>query len=136
MSPLDIINEWKKGCSCAGSAFDAMLKQPEGTTKPGECIECTEGALNGIESLCKAMQPQLRTIRLYHWRLVIMYREQGLNETANFHLMAVQALNDFFEAGDTAEQDAQTPPTTNTLYVQRIGRAARLMLENSHYGKP
>lgn len=76
----------------------------------------------------------LRELRLWHWRKVLAYRAAALTEEAaaatweaehvgyacryrrnrarnahkraNWHLGAVQVLNDHFPLGDTAEQDA------------------------------
>lgn len=76
----------------------------------------------------------LRQLRLWHWKKALQNRaSQGRHETyadefekahpgkvnrynrgiartharnANFHLGAVQSLNDLFPMGDTAEQDA------------------------------
>jgi hypothetical protein len=50
MTILEMITEWKKGCSCGGPAFDAMMKLPPGTTPCGQCVECTEGLINCIEA--------------------------------------------------------------------------------------
>lgn len=75
----------------------------------------------------------LREVRLWHWRKVLSYREvaqrhdtyadqwerehpgkvcrfnrtkaRNAHREANRHLGAVQALNDCFPMGDTAEQD-------------------------------
>lgn len=46
---------------------------------------------------------RLRALRLWHWRQVKRY---GIPEH-DFHLQAVQALNDCFDIDDTAEKDAQ-----------------------------
>lgn len=76
----------------------------------------------------------LRSLRLWHWRKVLSFRAVALrheahsddwekkhaphknrygrtkardaHRNANRHLAAVQALNDCFPVGDTAEQDA------------------------------
>lgn len=77
----------------------------------------------------------LRSLRLWHWRKVVSFRARATgadanadawerkhrghrcahfrnmardaNRNANFHLGAVQALNDHFAPGDTAEADMQ-----------------------------
>ena len=56
MNPLEMIKEWKKGCTCAGPYYDKMLGNPEGTTSPWECKECTEGLINAIEEYLKKEQ--------------------------------------------------------------------------------
>ena len=62
---------------------------------------------------------QLRALRLWHWRGVLYRRNaqqfyeakgnatsaQWQEQQANFHMRAVQTLNDFFPMGETAEQD-------------------------------
>lgn len=68
---------------------------------------------------------RLRALRLWHWSQAMLARrmatfgEKGafgkfiehklrcknLNAEADFHIQQVQTLNDFFDAGDTAEQD-------------------------------
>lgn len=53
MTPLAMIAEWRKGCSCAGPFYDRMLGQPEGTTSPTECSDCTRSLINAIETYCK-----------------------------------------------------------------------------------
>ena len=62
----------------------------------------------------------LRELRLWHWQMVLRYRGyerraetqrspqwviNSHSKIANFHLGAVQALNDLFPIGDTAEKD-------------------------------
>jgi len=49
MKPLDMINEWRKGCSCAGPYFDKMMGYADGTTPASECIECTNGLIDALE---------------------------------------------------------------------------------------
>ena len=46
---LEMIAEWRKGCSNAGPAYDHMMQHPEGTSSPVECTECTVGLINAIE---------------------------------------------------------------------------------------
>lgn len=48
-TPLEIIEIWRSGCSCAGPAHDHMFGLPPETTKSEECLECTVGALDAIE---------------------------------------------------------------------------------------
>lgn len=62
----------------------------------------------------------LREVRLWHWIKALQNRKianewrergrhslaEGADMSANFHIKAVQALNDCFEINDTAEQDA------------------------------
>lgn len=73
----------------------------------------------------------LRELRLWHWRKVVLHRERAIaaaedtdrlealhapkkfsrvrenaqHGVANWHLAAVQVLNDHFPVGDTAERD-------------------------------
>lgn len=56
MSPLEMIAEWRKGCSCAGAYFDKMMGHPEGTTQPEECHECTRGLIDALETKLKEQQ--------------------------------------------------------------------------------
>lgn len=49
MTPLKMIEEWKKGCSCAGAMFDKITGKPAGTTPPEECHECTRALIDAIE---------------------------------------------------------------------------------------
>lgn len=69
----------------------------------------------------KETQERLRNLRLWHWSMVSYHRSTAVDmrrredrmggvyhdAQANFHLKAVQTLNDFFPVGDTAEQDAR-----------------------------
>lgn len=83
----------------------------------------------------------LRALRLWHWKKVVAarasaHRHEAYTEAferdnpgkvdpynrviahshhrmANFHLGAVQVLNDFFPAGDTAEHDAAAAAAEN-----------------------
>lgn len=69
---------------------------------------------------------RLRKLRLWHWHMAMRHRKaenelieikakhggsslksciKTYSEAANLHLTAVQTLNEFFEIGDTAEQD-------------------------------
>lgn len=50
MTPLEMIAEWRKGCSCGGPAYDRMMGKPPGTTSPWECQQCTEGLIDAIQS--------------------------------------------------------------------------------------
>ena len=64
-----------------------------------------------------------RKVRLFHWfeylrwQNIVQKTEQGTIKSAralkqaNFHIKTVQALNDLFPAGDTAEQDAKKVDT-------------------------
>lgn len=56
MTPLEMIAEWKKGCTCAGPMYDKMFNRPEGTTSPWECQTCTEGLISAIEEYLKKEQ--------------------------------------------------------------------------------
>lgn len=58
MTPLEMIAEWEKGCTCGGPVFDRCEGNPAGTTSPVQCQECTvaliealKGALGSIGNL-------------------------------------------------------------------------------------
>jgi len=61
-----------------------------------------------------AMQKRLRVLRLWHWEKALQARREmddqfmvsNSRDAYNFHMAAVQTLNDFFSIGDTAERDA------------------------------
>lgn len=84
----------------------------------------------GNAALASESEIQMRKLRLWHWRKVVAHRKQqdhfedrlsknprqeGLviatqgrdfhKDVANFHLSAVQTLNDLFPVGDYAEAD-------------------------------
>lgn len=90
----------------------------------------------------------LRGLRLWHWRKVLSYRAvaqrheaaqrdwdakhgpkhkstynatkaRNAHRDANRHLGAVQALNDCFPMGDTAEEDARLADRIKQLTVRR-----------------
>jgi hypothetical protein len=50
MTPLEMIAEWRKGCTCGGPMFDRIENNPPGTTSPAECVECTVGLIEAMES--------------------------------------------------------------------------------------
>lgn len=63
-----------------------------------------------------APSEDLRQLRLWHWEQLVLARRairkawgnaeaKRQAESANFHLSAVEALNDFFLPDDTAERD-------------------------------
>lgn len=69
----------------------------------------------------KAILSDMRKLRLWHWKQVIINREvanEGCgclqcsavkhihDRIADQHIGYVQTLNNFFESGDTAERDA------------------------------
>ena len=71
-----------------------------------------------VEDYGKIAAEALRPIRLWHWKqvgirrnyaaLAFSQKERNVhNAKANQHMKFVQQLNDFFPAGDTAEQDAK-----------------------------
>jgi len=49
MEILEMISEWRRGCSCAGPVHDQMLGLAAGTTNPGDCYPCTLGLIEAIE---------------------------------------------------------------------------------------
>lgn len=46
MTPLEILTEWRKGCSCAPAA------------RPEECMMCTRAAMDAIELRLRQHQPK------------------------------------------------------------------------------
>ena len=58
MIPLEMIAEWRRGCSCAGP------RAPEReTTSPVECIECTEALVDAIEKHVMELDPHRAMLR-------------------------------------------------------------------------
>lgn len=57
MTPLEMIVEWRKGCTCAGPYYDRMLGKPPGTTQPEECHECTRALIESIEQSLRERKP-------------------------------------------------------------------------------
>lgn len=126
MSPLEMIAEWRKGCSEAGSLFSKMFPSQE--PRPAEdCTACTVGLIDAMQKHLETLQPGLRALRLWHWQQVIeergtqrfgekfaqAFQLEGSKEAIKliedkiaWHLSCVQTLNDFFPIGDTAEGDA------------------------------
>lgn len=49
MTPLQMIAEWEKGCSCAGPAHDAIFR-PKNPTSPTECEPCTQGLIDALKA--------------------------------------------------------------------------------------
>jgi hypothetical protein len=49
MTPLQMIAEWEKGCTCAGPAHDAIFK-PANPTSATECEPCTQGLIDALKS--------------------------------------------------------------------------------------
>jgi hypothetical protein len=50
MTILEMIAEWRKGCTCAGPDHDRAFGLPEGTTSATECADCTEALIDAIEA--------------------------------------------------------------------------------------
>lgn len=86
-------------------------------------VDIERNMMPHAEPLPPALIEGLRALRLWHWQAVLRLRvyaadadmrksdSEHYNKRANFHLMQVQLLNDFFPIGDTAEHDnAQLPP--------------------------
>lgn len=57
MTPLEMIAEWRKGCSCAGPEYDRIMGKPEGTTSATECADCTEGLIDALEDRLRRGEP-------------------------------------------------------------------------------
>ncbi len=49
MSPLEMIAEWEKGCSCAGPAHDAIF-HPKNPTSATECEPFTQGLIDALKT--------------------------------------------------------------------------------------
>lgn len=49
MTPLEMIAEWRKGCSCGGPPYD-LIEKPAEPSSPAQCIECTEALIVALES--------------------------------------------------------------------------------------
>lgn len=49
MTLLEMIAEWRKGCSCAGPLHDTIFR-PKHPTSPTECEECTAGLIDAMEA--------------------------------------------------------------------------------------
>ena len=49
MEILQMIEEWHKGCSCAGEIHDKLYDLPPNTTHPSQCVECTIALIHAIE---------------------------------------------------------------------------------------
>jgi hypothetical protein len=54
MKPLEMIAEWRKGCTCGGPVLDQMEGAAPGTHSPAECVECTVALIEALESVLRA----------------------------------------------------------------------------------
>lgn len=66
MTPLQMIAEWRKGCSCAGPEWERMFKKPEGSSSPAECSSCTEGLADALEKVLPELELKARLFDLLH----------------------------------------------------------------------
>lgn len=68
MTPLEMIAEWRRGCSCAGPEYEQMFKKPEGSSSPCECTDCTEGLITAIENSIKGgcLRPTRQLVTIQH----------------------------------------------------------------------
>lgn len=48
-TPLEMIAEWRKGCTGGGPVLDQIEGAPLGTHSPAECVECTEALIDALE---------------------------------------------------------------------------------------
>lgn len=84
MSPLEMIAEWRKGCSVAGPLFDSMMT-PDAphSTNPGECHECTMGLIVALEKALPAIEADAKRLQ----RLIELcgYVEDGSCETVRLY---------------------------------------------------
>lgn len=83
-----------------------------------------------------AQKATWRQLRLWHWRHVLRYGEQAqhyrvLNmeerakakdDLAAPHMRWVQALNDLFESGDTAQHDQEKSEARQAARIKEKGR--------------
>ena len=53
MTPLEMIAEWRKGCTCAGPTAVTHGLAPEGTG-PEDCPECTVGLIDHLEAALRS----------------------------------------------------------------------------------
>lgn len=65
MTPLQMIAEWRRGCSNAGPRNASGLGAD---TTPAECIECTEGLINALEQSLQGacMKPVRQLVTIQH----------------------------------------------------------------------
>lgn len=58
MTPIEMISEWRKGCSCASKEH------------PAECVECTEALINHLEAVLIELPTQIssETIELLKYQ--------------------------------------------------------------------
>lgn len=70
MKILDMIAEWRKGCSNAGPSHDQMMQLPAGTSHPVECCTCTMGLIKAIETHETNSMFSARIIPDLHERIV------------------------------------------------------------------
>ncbi len=68
MTPLEMIAEWRKGCTVAGPLFNTIIEK-DGKTSPAGCIECTEGL---ISALVPALQRQERSRDLWRGLAIVL----------------------------------------------------------------
>lgn len=58
MKPLEMIAEWRKGCSIAGPASHGIgIAGSEGS--PEDCPECTSGLIQALEALLREPSPEM-----------------------------------------------------------------------------
>lgn len=62
MTAIEMIEEWHKGCSCAGPAYDAMMGNKPGTTPPEECHTCTRALIDALERKLREVTPNDRGV--------------------------------------------------------------------------
>lgn len=107
-----------------GNQYDRIKPVPTGHRVDAQCGQIVLDALS---------TERMRELRLHHWKGVLFYRKkqtrlehayesckeeyakdnlknhmEGAKHIANFHLGAVQLLNQFFPIGDYAENDVTT----------------------------
>lgn len=66
MRPLEMIAEWRKGCSCAGPEYERCFRKPPGSSSPAECSPCTEGLADALEKVLPELELKARLFDLLH----------------------------------------------------------------------
>jgi hypothetical protein len=98
MTPLEMITEWRQGCSCAGPL------------NPEECPACTVGLIEALETRLRAPEePQFRLIA-----------ERAALDIAHHDWGKVAQIRERIEAAMYAARAATTPSRWERL-LRRLG---------------
>lgn len=63
LTPLEMIEEWRKGCSCAGPSHDEMMGLPPESSQPEECLDCTRALVDALERSLRQPPDRPRLLR-------------------------------------------------------------------------